>query len=257
MSVLGYKTGELNVEAAMTSDIVVRPDMNLQALADAIEMSRPIMDIHKGMERKYTPFNFDLVNAGPISGGRYVFDTWENAQRYYRWTHDEFEVEPGQKFWEWSNFLSVDKHIWRVVGAHDFIPIELHGVNRFERWQYTADTVRTELLEIWPALRERARKSGLGSVWLLDQPEEKQIAILTTDSANPGGNTLLSAQATITRASARDSLGQMLHNIVGLTKLFDRTNLVISTWVPVSRDLGGDHVAHPMKPVLPVPSFLK
>lgn len=61
----------------------------------------------------------------------------------------------------------MDKHIWKVIGAHDFNHVDTHGGNRFERWHYGADpaVVKEALTLIWPQLREQASQAGLGSVW--------------------------------------------------------------------------------------------
>ncbi|MFA6605549.1 MAG: hypothetical protein WCS75_00970, partial [Sphingomonas sp.] len=99
MKVLGYRIGEINAEAAMTSDIVMKSDLPFDMLNDFVEIERRVMDIHAGMNRKYTPFQYDPVTGGPLCGGRYVFDTWENVQKYFRWTVEELEFEPGVKFW--------------------------------------------------------------------------------------------------------------------------------------------------------------
>ena len=46
------------------------------------------------------------------------------------------------KFWNRAFFLGVDRHIWRVTGAHDFTPLATtHYTNGFERWTYTGENV--------------------------------------------------------------------------------------------------------------------
>jgi hypothetical protein len=47
------------------------------------------------------------------------------------------------------------------------------------------------LEQVWPAIRENAGRHGLASVWLLLQPEQQQIGILTVaakaDGRDPAG----------------------------------------------------------------------
>lgn len=86
MQILGYEIGEINAKAAMTSDIVMRADLTFNMINDYVEIERRTMDVHTGMNRKYTPFQYDPVSAGPLCGGRYLFDTWENVQTYFKWS---------------------------------------------------------------------------------------------------------------------------------------------------------------------------
>jgi len=257
MNVIGYKVGKIEAEAAMTSDIVLHPDVDFESLNDVVEFERPSMDLFPGMNRKYTPFLYDAVTGGPLSGGRYVFDTWENVKKYAQWTVEEVEFEPGVKFWDRSIFTQVDKHIWKVVGAHDFTPVETHSVNRFQRWSYTAapDHVRAMLDDIWPMLRQRAEQEGLGSVWLLDQPDERQIAIFTTGRSARMHADIAALNRSVEALSLTPSLGLILPDAIGLTKLFDRTGPIFSIWLPLSGRQGGSPVANPSSPPWPHPTI--
>jgi hypothetical protein len=256
MKIRGYQVGDIKADAAMTSDIVMRSDLSFDRINDAVEIERRIMDVHPGMNRKYTPFQYDPVTGDPLCGGRYVFDTWENVQNYFRWTLEEFEVEPGVKFWDRSIFSKVDKHIWKVVGAHDFTHVETHGVNRLERWRYTADAdqARRMLDHLWTVLRERASREKLGTAWLLDQPDEKQVAILVTGRTALLDSDMAAVSASVEKLAAMPSLGVILPAELGLTKVFDRTSPVFSTWLPLSRQQHGAPVAHPSYPAWPLPS---
>lgn len=256
MNVLGYAIGEIHAEAAMTSDIVLPHDLPFDKLNDYVEIERRSMDIYRGMNRKYTPIQYDTVTGGTICGGRYVFDTWENVQDYFRWTQEELEFEPGIKFWDRAMFQQVDKHIWKVIGAHDFTHVDTHGVNRFERWHYGADpaVVKEALTLLWPQLREQARRAGLGSVWLLDQPDERQIAIMTSNATAHDDNDVPSAQHAVAQLANMPSLGALLPAHLGLRAAFNRTSMVFSTWLPLSRQQRGAPAINPMSPPLPLPA---
>ena len=188
-----------------------------------------------------------------LCGGRYVFDTWENVQDYFRWTVEELEFEPGVKFWDRPIFPEVDKHIWKVIGAHDFTPVGTHGVNRFERWSYRADAdvAQALLAAIWPELGDGARHDGLGTVWLLDQPDEKQVAILTTGSRALADDTVAALRRSVDALALTPSFGRLLPLGLDTTKLFDRTSPILSTWLPLSRQQGGAPVANPSSPPWP------
>lgn len=256
MNVLGYEIGEIHAEAAMTSDIVLPRDLPFEQLNDYVEIERRSMDTYRGMNRKYTPIQYDTVTGGPICGGRYVFDTWENVQDYFRWTQEELEFEPGVKFWDRAMFQQVDKHIWKVIGAYDFTHVDTHGVNRFERWTYTADAVDAKriLKELWPQVQEQARQAGLGSVWLLDQPDEKMIAIMTSGATAREDNDVDAAQRAIAKLSGMTSLGALLPASLGATAVFNRTSMVFSTWLPLSRQQKGAPAINQMSPPLPFPN---
>lgn len=253
MDLLGYPVGEIDAAAAMTSDIVMSPDLTHAEINDYVEIERRTMDAYRGMNRKYTPLMHDSVTGSTLCGGRYVFDTWENAQDYFRWTVEGLEFEPGIKFWNRPIFREVDKHVWKVIGAHDFKPVDTHGVNRFERWSYAAGAsdAHAMLHEIWPQLRDAGNRNGLGAAWLLDQPDEKQIAIFMTGCSAMEDSDAAALRGSVDALSLMPSLGQMLPLELVATKLFDRTSPILSTWLPLSRQQGGAPVANPSSPPWP------
>ena len=118
MDIRGYRTGPVRADAAFTSDFAIPDDIPMQNLVDMVEIERRSMDVRPGMRHKYTPLRFDPATGTRQVGGRYLFDTWENAVDYNTFTSKELEFEPGVKFWDRPFFLGVDRHIWRVTGAH-------------------------------------------------------------------------------------------------------------------------------------------
>ena len=255
MEVIGYEIGKIDAEAAMTSDIIMIPQIDFASLNNNVEIERRTMDVHAGINRKYTPFRYDPITGGGLCGGRYLFDTWANVESYFKWTED-LEFEPGVRFWKRPIFAQADKHIWEVVGAHDFTHLTTHGVNRFERWGYTAasDEVRAGLERVWPLLQSKAEKEGLGSVWLLEQPDEKLIAILTTNRNALEDTDVAALARSVETLEMMPSLGETLPTIEGMTKLFDRTSPIFSTWLPQSRMERGAPVINPSSPPWPSPS---
>jgi hypothetical protein len=173
---------------------------------------------------------------------------------YNTFTSEELEFEPGVKFWDRPFFLGVDRHIWRVTGAHDFTPLATtHYTNRFERWTYTGENVERLLEPVWPMVLENAGRQSLASVWLLFQPEQKQIGILTvaakTDGSDPGD----AASRSVTALEQAESGGWFLPAELGAEKVFDRTSLILAMWLPQSRLAGGAPSAYPAAPVHPLP----
>lgn len=254
MNVRGYRTGPIQAEAAFTSDFPLDDRYSMQDIVDMLERERPNMDTRPGMRHKYTPLRFDPATGVKYIGGRYLFDTWENVLDYDHFTNEELFPEPGVKFW--SRFPGVDKHYWKVTGAHDFKPVATaHHVNRFERYSHTGAGFEALLKEVWPTIRDEAEKQGLSSVWLMFQPEEKQIGILTvaekTDDTDPD----VAVSKGLARLESLAPFGRLLPERLGAEQLMDRTSLIISSWLPESRALGGAHSSFDVSPPHPKPQI--
>ncbi|MER5769142.1 hypothetical protein [Streptomyces sp. NPDC001985] len=252
MDIRGYETGPIKAEAAFTSDFPLDDRYSIQDLVDMLERERPNMDIRPGMRHKYTPLRFDPATGVTYIGGRYLFDTWENVLDYHHFTNEELFPEPGVKFW--SRFPGVDKHYWKVTGAHDFKPMATaHHVNRFERYSFTAENAEPLLAEVWPAVRDEAEKRDLSSVWLMFQPEEKQIGILTVAAKTDDADQSTAVSRGLERLERVEPFGRFLPERVGAAPLMDRTSLIISSWLPESRALGGAHSSFDVSPPHPEP----
>jgi hypothetical protein len=253
MDIRGYATGPIAADAAFTADFAVPGDIPMQHLVDMVEDERRSMDVRPGMRHKYTPLRFDPATGARQVGGRYLFDTWDNAVDYNTFTSKDLEFEPGVKFWDRPFFLGVDRHIWRVTGAYDFTPLATHYVSRFERWTYTGRNVERLLEPLWPTVRENAGWRGLASVWLLFQPEEEQVGILTVAAKSDGRDLADAAARSVTALEQTESAGQFLPAELGAEKVFDRTSLILTMWLPRSRLAGGAPSAFPAFPIHPLP----
>ena len=252
MNIVGYETGSIACKAAFTSDFDLAPGLPLQQVVTNLEVGRKRMDVRPGMRHKYTPLRQDPATGLRQLGGRYLFETWENAVDYERFT-EELELEPGVKFWERPFFIGVNKQAWHVVGAYDFAPMAVHFANRFERFAYTDEVSMDELHGRWPLMLEAAEDAGVASVWLLFQPAERQIGILTVIAQVPGADAEKSASDSMEVLECMGSLSRQLCGLVELRKVFDRSSLNLSLWLPWSRRAGGDAAAFPTFPVHPLP----
>jgi hypothetical protein len=254
MDIRGYETGPIAADAAFTSDFTIPDDIPVQSLVDMVEIERRSMDVRAGMRHKYMPLRFDPATGARQVGGRYLFDTWDNAVRYNTFTSKELEFEPGVKFWDRPFFLGVDRHIWRVTGAHDFTALATtHYATRFERWTYTGGNAERLLRQVWPTVRETAGWQGLASVWLLFQPEEEQIGILTVAAKMAGRDPADAAARSLTALEQAEPAGRLLPAELGAAKVFDRTSLILTMWLPLSRLAGGAPSAFPAAPLHPLP----
>jgi NADPH:quinone reductase len=254
MQILGYGTGPIMCRAAFTSDFTVPADMPIQQLVNNVENERPNMDVRRGIRHKYVPLRFDPATGAHLVGGRYLFDSWDDVVDYVRFTSSELEFEPGVKFWDRSFFLGIDKHAWYVAGAHDFTPMaSTHYVNRLERFTYTGADIRGRLAAVWPTVCEAAATQQLASAWLLFQPDEHQIGIVTVADRVKGSDDADTASRSLAALEHSKSLARFLPRELAPDKIFDRTSLNLSLWLPWSRDAGGAPSAFPTFPVHPVP----
>jgi hypothetical protein len=254
MDIRGYGTGPITADAAFTSDFAIPDDIPMQNLVNMVEIERRTMDVRPGMRHKYMPLRFDPATGTRQTGGRYLFDTWENAADYDTFTSKELEFEPGVKFWDRPFFLGVDRHVWRVAGAHDFTPLPAtHYTDRLERWTYTGENAGRLLEQAWPTVRDNAGRQGLASVWLLLQPQEQQIGILTVAAKADGRDPADAASRSVAALEQAGSVGRFLPAELGVRKVFDRASLILAMWLPLSRLAGGAPSAYPAAPVHPLP----
>lgn len=253
MDIRGYGTGPIRADAAFTADFAIPDDIPMQDLVDMVEVERRSMDVRPGMRHKYVPLRFDPATGARQVGGRYLFGTWDNAVGYNTFTSNELEFEPGVKFWDRPFFLGVDRHVWRVTGAYDFTPLATHHASRFERWTCTGGNVERLLEPLWPTVRENAAWQGLASVWLLFQPDEEQIGILTVVARADGRDPVGAARHSLTTLEQAQSVGRFLPAELDAEKVFDRTSLILAMWLPQSRLAGGAPSAFPAAHVHPLP----
>lgn len=251
MDIRGYEVGPIPAEAAFTSDFAVADGVEMSELVNLQEIERRVMDARPGMLMKYMPARYDAVTGAILTGGRYLFDTWDNVEEYRRFTAEELEFEPGVTFWSRPFFLGVDRHIWRVAGAENFTPIAEHAVDRFERFTYEGDDPRALLEAVWPDIRTAAVESGLDAAWLLYQPEERQIGIHLVAGRGADTDPVADADAALRHLAAIPSLAAHLPPELKAHKVFDRTAMIVSQWLPKSRLAGGAPTANPMTPPLP------
>jgi hypothetical protein len=252
MNIVGYEAGPIACKAAFTSDFDLAPGLPLQQVVTNLAVGQKRMDVRPGMRHKYTPLRFDPATGLRQLGGRYLFETWENAVDYARFT-EELELEPGVKFWERPFFIGVNKQAWHVVGAYDVAPMAAHFAHRFERFTYSDEASMDDFQARWPLMLEVAKGAGLASVWLLFQPVGRQIGILTVIAQVPGADAAKSASGSIEALESMDPLSKQFCGHMRAHKIFDRSSLNLSLWLPWSQRAGGDAAAYPTFPVHPMP----
>src|ERR1700760_4845084 len=88
MKIAGYEIGPIECRGAFTADFVVPTTMPIQHLVTNMEIGRKKMDIRSGMRSKYMPLRFDPATGAHLTGGRYLFDTWDDLLGYVRVTSE-------------------------------------------------------------------------------------------------------------------------------------------------------------------------
>lgn len=248
----GYSVGDIQAQAAFTSEIEINGLPSLQDVVNYQEVDRKAMDTRPGMYLKYLPHRYDAVNGELRSGGTYLFDTYENASDYSDWTTNVYEVnEPKEKFWSQSFFKTSKRFVWQVIGATNFAPVEAHAVGRFQRWSYSGPSVEQELRVVYPELKRRAEEQGAAAFWLLHQPTEKQIGIQLVFGKVAATNPVAVGHESLARAAAQVSLGSLFPRSIKAKKDVDYTSLFLAIWLPRSRLSGGLSHSAPMYPTLP------
>jgi hypothetical protein len=220
----------------------------MDQLPALIERDRVIMATRPGMRQKHLPFRHNAASGMVLSGGRYLFDTFEQAEAYKTWAEREFVVD-GVPFFKRPVFLNPVVLAWQVVGAQDFQALHTaHSCIRFERWAVEDERITQRLPASWTALQAGAAQQGCASIWLLHNPEHRQVGLVTVTGQR------LAPGASISQPPEDPgvSLGTLLEEGGGLRKLFDRTSWVLTIWL--ARGEGKEAALWPNSPPLPSPS---
>lgn len=248
MTVNVYPTGPIAAAGAFTSDISIAAGATIAMLASALEADRPALDSHAGMRQKIVPVRLDSNTGQLTCGGRYLFDTYENAVTYAA-ALEQFTAG-GVRFWERPYFESSVRYVWRVAGAQDFKDItRCQQVVRFERWR-AARTLEA-LEDAWPAVREAARARGLASICLLSSEDRRLVGLISTAEGTVADDPAFAASAALCALESSPSLGSLFLEGRESSKIFDRTSLILNIWLPLSRRAGGAPTASPCSPPLP------
>lgn len=228
------------------------PGIPLQACIDQQYNDSRVMDKRPGLYLKYVPFRYDEVTAKQFTGGSYLFDTLENAKEYARWVHEDYEVgdDPKSKFLEQPLFETSICRVWKVIGAHSFVPIEKHAVGRLQYWSLGVADAEATLSEHYPKLRTAAETQKAAAFWLLYNAEDNMFGIQLAFQKE-GGNDETSARRSVAAVTAKAGLESLLPKGMVTKPAADRTSLFLSIWLPRSRSAGGCARLIPNYPVVP------
>lgn len=233
--------GDVAARGAFTCDFALGPEAFTGNLPAVIERDRMYMAARPGMLQKHIPIRLDAAAAAQggvaFSGGRYLFDTAERARDYADFVTREFVLD-GVQFLSRSYFLAPDCHPWAVVAAAQWAGPERQVLMRTERFSVPAGSdTKAVLRERWPALRAEARARGYSAVWLLHQPDESLVSVVSyTERLTPDAP-LAPDVAGLAALETAAPLGAVFAD-QGWVRVLDRTSWTLTTWFPFA---AGDH----------------
>lgn len=176
-----------------------------------------------------------------------MFDTYEDAQEYARWGNEDFVVQDGHKFWEQPMFESHTGQVWKVVGAYNFAETHEHAVARLRQWDYAGkdEDVEKALRKLYPSLKEAAQKQRTTSIWVLFSPLSKRVGVeLGFGKARREANEAAKKSLKVVRE--KESFDDLLvRGGLEVTKVVDRSSLLLTLWPPRSRQAGETELAIP------------
>jgi len=139
-------------KGCFTCDFGLPGALPLGQVPALIERDRMYMAEQPGMRTKHLPLRIDFNTGNLLSGGRYLFDTFEEAQDYKDWITNGFVLD-GVNFLQRPFFLAPECHTWRVIGARDFGPVKTPTARPIAgRRAATASAIRARTLRIARAI---------------------------------------------------------------------------------------------------------
>ncbi len=240
-STVAGQPGDVSARGAFTCDFALGPEAFTGNLPAVIERDRMYMAARPGMLLKHIPFSLDETAAAQgglaFSGGRYLFDTAERARAYADFVVRDFALD-GVQFLSRSYFLAPDCHSWEVVGASQWAGPDHQVLVRTERLSVPAGaTTKAVLRERWPLLQAEAQVRGYSAVWLLHQPEESLVSVVSYADRLTPDSPLAPDVAGLAALETAAPLGAVFGD-QGWTAVLDRTSWTLPTWFPFS---AGDH----------------
>lgn len=239
-------------KGCFTCDFGLPGDLPLNQVPALIERDRMYMAEQPGMRTKHLPLRIDSGTGNLLSGGRYLFNTFDEAKDYKDWVSNDFILD-GVQFLDRPIFLAPECHAWRVVGVQHFGPVETQIIVRTERWSVpNGHNLEQRLKNRWDEIKEEAEQRGLTSVWLTYNDDEHlaQLVYFANRIAPPDPN--VPDFASLAALETAPPLGQLL-DLYGWSKTFDRTQWVLTIWFPFERGDRGAPSLWPHSPPFPQP----
>lgn len=241
----------IDSRGAFTCDFGLSPAVSPDEVGPTIERDRMFMAERPGMIHKHIPFSVDPVDGEPKSGGRYLFDTLEQARGYFRWVREEFVLD-GVPFLEREEFVDPECRAWATVMAREFAPIRTaHFTTRTERWDVPESVSFWSLRNVMLDLASESEARGHAGVWMLfDEDDDVVSVVYFADRLAPVDVT---PDAGLVTLAAEPPLGDTVAEH-GWERVFDATQWVLNVWFPYAFADRGEAALWPNSPLLPEPT---
>lgn len=245
-----YLPGPIDVRGCVFDDFLLTDHLPPHQAPAVIERDRLIMSARPGFNRKLLPLRVEHDTGRAYSGGRYLLDTYEDALAFADWCANDFAIN-GVLILERPDFAEVSAQVYRVIGAHDFKDVHTAQVAfRTEIWKTRAQGTEDKLVNLWPALRDRAADENRSALWLLHNAGAGEVAMVTVigrvGETSPDELDYASLSAVESATSYGDEWNWA-------EKAFDRSHWVFTIWFPNTGDIHAKPPLWPNSPPLPVP----
>lgn len=245
-----FSPGPIDVGGCVFDDFRLTDHLPPHEAPATIERDRLIMSARPGFNRKLLPLRVEQNSADVYSGGRYLIDTYENAVAFGDWCKNDFEID-GVLILDRPDFADVSASVYRVIGAHDFKDVHTAQLAfKTEVWKSSEGNTEDKLINMWPALRDRAGEEGKSALWLLHNAEAGEVSMVTViDRVGENTDTELD-YATLNAAELSRSYGSDWN---WAEKIFDRSHWVFTIWFPNNGNTSDKAPLWPNSPPLPAP----
>jgi CSLREA domain-containing protein len=238
-------------KGCFTCDFGLPGDLPLDLVPALIERDRMYMAEQPGMRTKHLPLRIDFNTGNLLSGGRYLFDTFGEAEDYLHWVTNDFILD-GVSFLQRPIFLAPECYAWKVIGTCEFSPVGTQIIMRTERFSVPSGNLEHLLKQKWDDVQAEAQARGMASVWLTYNDEENLAQLVYfTDRIVPQDPNQPDFASLGTLESA-PPLGHLFDSY-GWTKTFDRTQWVLTIWFPFVTGDHGQPSLWPHSPPFPQP----
>jgi hypothetical protein len=246
------RDGQIKAKGAFTCDFALPGDFPFSQVASLIERDRMYMAERPGMQRKQIPMRIDFSNGNLLTGGRYLFDTEEDAAKYKSWVENDFILD-GTHFFDRPYFLNPDCHSWGVVAASNIKDIQQQIIMRTERWSVPHASQMHALKQNWPTILREAQQRGLTGVWLLYNEQENLAELVYFADRIVPQDPYTPDFASLAALEFAAPLGAVFDGQTAWTKSFDRSQWVLTVWFPFTLGDHGQPSLWPNSPPLPEP----
>jgi len=204
------------------------------------------------MVDKIIPFRFS-AEGNIQSGGRYRFESKNDAAKYFKWVKEDFVLD-GEHFFDRAIFSKIDCHAWELL--HNLENGDLKNgqvVVRTERFSVPTANQKKALAEAWPAISAEAKKRNLLQVQVLYNDTENLVSVVYMGGRVGERNLYMPDFTSLNAVEKPTALGEPLTKRQGWKRIFDRTSWALTQWRPFEKADRGEPSLWTNSPPFPQP----